>query len=895
MLNKFFNLMASIGRRQLLVLVGALLIMLGGLVLLGWALQSSALVRVLPGFTPMVVNSALSFILAGGVLIVPLSDRVRYRRVTTIIGAALVLLATLVLLERLLMLELGIDWRSLHAALDKDNLSPGRMPTGTAIAFLMSGCVLILLTRAHRPWAQAVVRLLTLGVGAVGLFGLVGYLVKAKLLFPHYPFAGIAMHTAVGMLLLSVGLQSTWQRFDWARKPRFVRQDDQITFVGASVLALVTLAAGIASFAVLQDRVLGLVSNTVGTTRIQRSETFQDLIQLREVTARIAATRPTVLRNLRVIHAGRDDGSHIANVRAVVNGLVQQGMTGLAYYDIVGNVAASGGSFTQTPEMTVVLNTPDKAELLWKDGFILRHRIPLRDATGVLGMVMTEQQLPILTRFTQGVLGDSATGDMGLCVLRDEQIQIQCFPQRLNPKAFTTALTGKSGTLLPMARALLYGESGTIIAEDYREQNVVASFGPIGGLGLGMVIKIDAVEIFQPIREQMEIALGLMLLLVVGGTLLLRSQVRPLATQLVDAQNRARSQERRFKGLLESAPDAIVIVNQNSDIVLVNTQTEKLFGYARIELLGKKIELLLPECSNLFFTDQEASLIVVGLELHARRKDGGEFPVEISLSRQDAEEGVLISVAIRDITDRRQAEEALKINTKNLEASNKELESFSYSVSHDLRAPLRGIDGFSHVLLEDYAERLDEGGRNALQRIRAASQHMGLLIDDMLALSQVTRRDIHLTQTDLSEMAASIVADLREAEPQRKVEFILAPGLVAETDAQLVRIALNNLLGNAWKFSGRLPHARIEFGITDHNGEQVYFVSDNGAGFDMTYATKLFGAFQRMHGVKDFNGTGIGLATVRRILDRLGGKIWAVSAPDQGATFYFTLAEGGRL
>ena len=893
MLSRFFSWIASVSRQHLVALIGALLLILGGTVLIGWTLKSSVVVRVLPGLTPMVVNTALGFMLAGGALMFPFSDLARYRRATSIIGLALVLLGTLGLLQRLLSLDLGIDWRSLHVTLDEHNLSPGRMAAGVAVGFLMSGLVLILLTRAHHRWTQGAIRLLTLGVGAVGLLGLAGFLVKAKLLFPNYPFAGMAIHISVGMLLLSVGLHSALRRYEWARQPQFDRQDDQITFVGTSVLAFVTLAAGIASFAVLQDRVLSLVSNTVGMTRLQRSETVQDLIQLREVTARIAATRPAVLRNLRVIQAGRDDGSHIANVRAVVNGLVQQGITGLAYYDISGNVAASGGSFTQTPEMIVALNTPDKAELLWKGGFILRHRIPLRDEAGVLGMVLTEQQLPMLTRFTQGVFGDSETGDMGLCVLRDKQMQ--CFPQRLNPQTFVIPLKGKSGALLPMARAILYGESGTIITEDYREQDVVASFGPIGGLGLGMVIKIDAVEIFRPIREQMEISLGLMLLLVAGGSLLLRSQIRPLATRLVDAQNQARSQEQRFKGLLESAPDAIVIANQHGDIVLVNSQTESLFGYSRVELLGEKIGLLLPERSNEFFADPEAPLMVAGLELHAQRKDGSEFPVEISLSRQEAEEGILISAAIRDITNRRQAEEALKINTKNLEASNKELESFSYSVSHDLRAPLRSIDGFSHVLLEDYAERLDEGGRNALQRIRAASQRMGLLIDDMLALSQVTRRDIHLTQTDLSQMAASIVADLREAEPQRKVEFILAPGLVAETDAQLVRIALNNLLGNAWKFSGRLPHARIEFGITDHNGEQVYFVSDNGAGFDMTYATKLFGAFQRMHGVKDFKGTGIGLATVRRILDRLGGKIWAVSAPDQGATFYFTLAEGGRL
>lgn len=893
MLNKPFDGITSFFRRQSAVFVGALLVLLGSLVLLGWALKSPFMVRVLPGYTPMVVNTALAFMLAGSALIMPISDMTRYRRVTTIIGAALVFLATLVLIERLLLLDLGIDWRSLHAMLDETNPSPGRMATSEAFGFLMYGCVLILLTHTHHRWAQTLVRLLTMGVGAVGAFGLVGYLVKAKLLFPNYLLVGMGVNTAAGMLALSFGLQLAWRGFEWAQKPRFARQEDQIMFVGTLVLVWVTLAAGIASFAVMQERVLSVFSNTVSATRIQRADILQDLIKLREATARIIATRPALIRNLRVIQAGRDDGSNIANVRVVIDGLVNQGMSGLSFYDLADNIIASGGSFTQAPEMSVVLNTPDKTELLWKGGFILRHRIPLRDAAGLVGMVIMEQQLPIMTRISQSVLGNSATGDMGLCVLRDEQLQ--CFPQRLNPKAFTIALTGKSGSLLPMSRALMYGESGTHITEDYRGQNVVASFGPVGDLGLGIVVKIDAVEIFRPIREQIEIVVGLMLILVVGGSLLLRSQVRPLAMQLVGAQNRARSQEQRFKGLLESAPDAMVIVNQDSDIVLVNTQTERLFGYARIELSAKKIGLLLPEYGHKLFTDQEAPLLVAGVESKAQRKDGSEFPVDIRLSRQDTDEGVLISVAIRDITERKQVEAALNIKTKDLEASNKELETFSYSVSHDLRAPLRSIDGFSHVLLEDYAERLDEGGHNALQRIRAASQRMGLLIDDMLALSQVTRRDIRLTQTNLSEMAASIVADLREAEPQRKVEFILAPGLVAETDAPLVRIALNNLLGNAWKFSGRLPYATIEFGTTDHNGELVYFVRDNGAGFDMTYATKLFGAFQRLHGVKDFNGTGIGLATVRRIIERLGGKIWAVSAPDLGATFYFTLTEGDRL
>jgi signal transduction histidine kinase len=226
--------------------------------------------------------------------------------------------------------------------------------------------------------------------------------------------------------------------------------------------------------------------------------------------------------------------------------------------------------------------------------------------------------------------------------------------------------------------------------------------------------------------------------------------------------------------------------------------------------------------------------------------------------------------------------------TAELETANKELESFSYSVSHDLRAPLRSIDGFSRIVLRDCAEKIDEANRNNLQRIREASQRMGELIDDLLRLSRTSRADLHRVPLDLTAIAHHIIEELQQTEPEREVTWQVAPELRVNGDAVLLRAALENLLGNAWKFTGRQAHPKIEFGITP-DAERVFFVRDNGAGFDMAYADKLFGAFQRLHSTTEFPGTGIGLATVQRIVRRHGGRIWAEAAVDQGATFYFTI------
>lgn len=239
-------------------------------------------------------------------------------------------------------------------------------------------------------------------------------------------------------------------------------------------------------------------------------------------------------------------------------------------------------------------------------------------------------------------------------------------------------------------------------------------------------------------------------------------------------------------------------------------------------------------------------------------------------------------------------ERRVEQRTAELSAANKELESFSYSVSHDLRSPLRSIDGFSQALADDYEDKFDSAAKSHLQRIRAASQKMGVLIDDLLNLSRVTRAEMKHEPVDLSAMAVSIASEFMKRNEQRQVEWSIKDGMQAFGDTRLLQIVLDNLLGNAWKYTSKHERARIEFGQEQHNGGMAYFVRDDGAGFDAEYSARLFGAFQRLHGATEFPGTGVGLATVQRIVLRHGGKVWGEGAVEKGATFYFTLPRASR-
>ncbi len=494
------------------------------------------------------------------------------------------------------------------------------------------------------------------------------------------------------------------------------------------------------------------------------------------------------------------------------------------------------------------------------------------------------------------------------------------------------------------------------------------------------------------------------------------------AALAIEHLREVRVSEAKFRSLLEGAPDAVVIFDSHDQIVLVNSQTERLFGYSRAELIGMHVEILKPERQRVRYPKPDASSpsgagarpLGAPFEVVGLRKDGSEFPSEVSLNPLDTEGGKLYSIAVRDITERRKseeqrfrlaaivessgdamigktldgvitswnegahrtfgytsdeaigrslslilppgregeereilhklargerieqfdtvrrrkdgldidvsvtsapvrdaggnvvgaakvvrditrrkkAEEALAHAKDVAEAATHELEAFSYSVAHDLRAPLRGMNGFAQLLLDTYQDKLDAEGQDWLREILLNAKKMGELIDGLLSLARLTRSELHLERTDLSVLVHEAAAPLAAAASDRNVELVVQEGLSATVDVRLARSLFANLIGNAWKFTGKVGAARIELGATERDGATTFFIKDNGAGFDMAFAAKMFAPFQRLHSVDEFPGTGIGLAIVQRIVQRHGGRIWAEGAVNGGATFFFTFPNG---
>lgn len=351
-----------------------------------------------------------------------------------------------------------------------------------------------------------------------------------------------------------------------------------------------------------------------------------------------------------------------------------------------------------------------------------------------------------------------------------------------------------------------------------------------------------------------------------------------------------RANEEKFSALLDAAPDATVIVDSSGTIQMINLQAENLFGYTREEMLGQPVEILIPKELKVkhvqhrgnFMNAAKVRAMGAGIELNAVKKDGMMFPVEISLSPINTKAGVLVSASVRDITLRKNLENELK-------KMNSELEAFTYSVSHDLRAPLRGIIGFTALLEEDYSSKLDDEARRITGIIKANTLKMGHLVDDLLAFSRTGRQELLKTTVSMTGIVIEIINELKITGDNHRIEWNIGALTDVNADATTIRQVWINLISNAVKYSSSKEKPRIDIGYTRQQGMYVFFVKDNGVGFDNRYRDKLFRVFQRLHSAEEFEGTGVGLALVEKIVSRHGGSVWADGEVGEGARFYFSL------
>ena len=536
--------------------------------------------------------------------------------------------------------------------------------------------------------------------------------------------------------------------------------------------------------------------------------------------------------------------------------------------------------------------------------------VPIKKTTGaVTGILVLQIRLESLLRRIQGI----DLGPQGFIYIVDSKRQIAFHSKHPQHKGIVNA------SVTPIMERLLDGQHGVEITFDPMEQeDSILAYAPLPQYGWGVVIQ-------QPVSASVGLAIRdeqlRRLLLGYGLVLLFASTAIFLAARVARARERA-TENRRLQAeleqrvtertrelhaanhfldsLIENIPHMIFVKDADSlRFVRFNHAGEELLGYPRADLLGKSDYDFFPKEQADFFAARDRAVLARGT-----LEDIPEEPIDtrykgtrilhtkkVAVLDEQGRPRNLLGIS-EDVTEQKQKEKEIhRLNTAliqrnvEIETINKELQAFSYSVSHDLRAPLRSIDGFSQALLEDYQEKLDATAVNYLQRIRSATQRMGHLIDDMLMLSRVSRVDMRKTKVDLSALARSIVTEFQNAGPGRQVEIVIQPALTAEGDPALLRVMLENLWSNAWKFTAKTGAARIEFGR--HEGD--FFLRDNGAGFDMAYVDKLFGAFQRLHGAHEFAGTGIGLATVQRIVRRHGGRIRAEGVLGRGATFYFSL------
>ncbi len=839
--------------RHMPTLAGAALAVISVSVLLGWSFDRDELKSILTGFEAMKVNTALCFLLAGLGLIL------RDRRGPRLACAGLLsALAGVTLAEYATGLSFGIDQLLFSDTPVAHTLYPGRMVHITAACFVLSGAALLLLTVRRGRWAQ---QALSLTVGILGLSGLLGYAYDVKALYQFTGHTGIALHTAAGLVVLATGLL-------------FARPDGMASILtGAGPGA--QLARRFLPVAILLPLALGWLQELGNRTGLTEPGLSAGLFTLATMVSLLAGVWWIAWALNRADAARRETEAQLRHQSELMNhadeGLIVRELGGVIRFWNQGAATLYGWSAAEAiGQRTFALLRTEGVAVAEKDEQLTR--------TG-----HWEGELTHTARDGRRVIIESRqtathAADGHLLILESDRDITE--RKRIEREREITVKLLRLVNLSQDIRHL-----AQVVVAFFQEQSGCEAVGL--RLREGEDYPYFETHGFPPEFVLIESRLcacddaGRIVRGPDGNAL-----IECMCGNIICG---------RFNPSLPFFSEHGSFWTNSTTALLASTTAGERQARTRNRCNGEGYEsvALLPLCVG----TERIGLI----QLNDRRRD--RFSAETIALWERLANHVAIGLAkLRAETALRESEllhlqtleQRVRERTGELEATNRELEAFCYSVSHDLRTPLRTIDGFSQAVLEDYGTLLDATGLDFLNRVRAGCQQMDQLIDALLNLSHVTRDPMRREPVDLTALAQAVVNQLREGSPGRKVDVRIAPGLTAVGDARLLRAALFNLLANAWKFSLPNPAAVIEVGTTMppsalSQPSRVFFVRDNGVGFDMQYAGKLFNAFQRLHTVKEFPGTGIGLATVARVIQRHGGRIWADAAVGRGATFYFTL------
>lgn len=903
------------GFRWLSFLAAVLVLLLALLDLIGWAYGVEMLIRVAPGFASMKPNTAIGFIFASFSFLTFLW--LGYFKVHESIRAASIFFATitfaiglLTLAEYVLVVDLGIDRFLFPDAIQLENVPyPGRIPAAASLGFCFVGAGLILISAASAKLRTAG-ELLNIGAGFIALLSLIDFLYDVRSLYSSTIFSTVSIQTSIAFLLLSIGVILA-----------VGRTGINSVFWSESIGGVV--ARRLIPFAILFPIVFGWIRSEGQRHGLYSTEFGTALFTIANVVAltlmlwftarsiekvdrlRFASSKrlDDTIRELRDIEFALDESAIVAVTDAkgkitrvnkafcAISGYSEDELIGKDHRII--NSSYHSKEFIQNLWETIgagkvwrgeIRNKRKDGSFYWVDTTI----VPFRELDGRPFQYVAIRHDITLRR----ELADLA--------LKQKSLLLR---QSFEPIFIWDLETGVSEWNAGCERLYGYkedevlGKKADVVLKSIYPVPISEYMAELTGKGFwtSEVRKFTKTgqEIIVESRQQ---------LIKVGERRIVVTTNRDV-TASREAEKRLRESEERYRNLFENNPFPMWVYDtENLKFLAVNSAATHFYGFTAEDFGGMTIKDLRPSDEarsgpNSLFPAQPDRKRHSRISKH-RRKDGSVMDVEISSYRMafDGRPGRLV-LSI-DVSDRIHTEEAIrslnetleekvKERTIELDAVNKELESFAYSVSHDLRAPLRSIDGFSLAVLEDNADKLNEEALGHLFRVRKASQRMSQLIEDLLNLSRVSRGELVREKFDITKTARQIISSLRESDPKRSVDVEIQNGLIATGDGRLLRLALENLIGNAWKFTSKTAQGSIQIGYVENTHE--FFVRDNGAGFDMAYADELFGPFQRLHTIDEFEGTGIGLATVQRIIHRHGGSVRAEGKTGEGAVFFFTV------